>query len=73
MLSILFLIAVFWVCGKLLWWGLKAAWGITKVVATVVFFPIIVIGLLMAGLVYLAVPILVVVGIIAMVRALAHS
>ena len=38
--------------------------GVTKVLFTFIFFPLILIGLVMAGLMYIALPILLVVGII---------
>ena len=43
---------------------LKAAWGVSKLLLTVVFFPVILIGMVFAGLIYLAFPILIIVGIV---------
>ena len=44
--------------------GIKAAWGISKCLLTIVLLPVILIGLVVGGLIYLAFPILIVVGIV---------
>ena len=44
--------------------GIKAAWGISKILLTIVLLPVILIGLVVGGLIYLAFPILIVVGIV---------
>ena len=44
--------------------GIKAAWGILKFPLTIVLLPVILIGLVVGGLIYLAFPILIVVGIV---------
>ena len=67
MLEILFAICMLVVFGKLFFFGIRAAWGITKLLVTVVLFPVILLALLLGGLVYLAVPVLVIAGIIAFV------
>ena len=63
MLSLLFTICMIWVFGKLLFFGIKAAWGISKFVVTIVLLPLILIGLVVGGLIYIAFPILIVIGI----------
>ena len=67
MLSLLFLICMFYVFGKLFLFGLKAAWSIGKFFLTIVFLPVILIGMVVGGLLYLAIPILIVVAIIGLV------
>ena len=64
MLTLLFIICFFAVFGKLLMFGIKAAWGISKFLLTIVLLPVILIGLVVGGLVYLAFPILIIVGIV---------
>lgn len=64
MLTLLFIICFFVVFGKLLMLGIKAAWGISKFLLTIVLLPVILIGLVIGGLIYLAFPILIVVGIV---------
>ena len=57
MLSLLFTICMIWIFGKLFIFGVKAAWGISKLLLTVVFLP----------LMSIAFPILIIVGIVALV------
>ena len=64
MLTLLFIICFFAVFGKLLMFGSNAAWGISKFRLTIVLLPVILIGLAVGGLIYLAFPILIVVGIV---------
>ena len=56
MLSLLFAFCMIWFIGKFLIFGVKASWGI----------PVILIGLVVGGLLYIAFPLLIVVGIIAL-------
>ena len=67
MLSLLFAICMIWVFGKLFVFGVKAAWGISKFLVTVVLLPLILIGMVVGGLIYLAFPILIVVGIVSLI------
>ena len=69
MLTILFLIFLFGIFGKLFFFGIRAAWEISKFVLMVVFFPVILIGMLIVGLVKLAFPLLLIFGVIAMFGA----
>ena len=66
MLTLLFIICMFGIFGKLLWFGIKAAWGISKFVLTIVLLPVILIVLVIGGLLYLAIPILIVIGVISL-------
>lgn len=70
MLSAIFTIFMFMVFGKLLLFGLKAAWGITKFLVYLVLLPFILIGLVIGGFIYLALPILMVVGIVTLIKSL---
>lgn len=67
MLTILFIICMIWFVGKFFIFGLRASWGILKLLCTVVFFPVILIGMVVGGLLYIAFPILIVGGIVAFV------
>ncbi len=64
MLSLLFMICMIWVFGKLFFFGIRAAWGISKFLFTIVLLPVFLIGLVIGGLIYIAFPILFVVGIV---------
>lgn len=66
MLTILFLILMFLIFGKLFLFALKASWGIVKILFTVVLLPLVLVGLLFAGLMTLAFPLLIVGGIISL-------
>lgn len=64
MLTLLFIILLFVVFGKLLALSIKATWGITKIIFTLVCLPVILIVLVIGGLIYIALPILIIVGIV---------
>ena len=60
MLSLLFTICMIWFVGKFFVFGLRASWGIMKLLCTVIFFPVILIGMVLGGLMYIAFPLLIV-------------
>ena len=67
MLELLFMLCLLGVFGKLLVFGIRATWGIAKILFTIVFLPVVLIALVFGGLLYVAFPVLVVIGIVAMV------
>ena len=68
MLSFLFTILMIVVFGKLIGFAIRATWGISKAIVTLVLLPMILIVLVLGGLLSIAFPILVIVGLIALVR-----
>ena len=62
MLTLIFTILMLLIFGKLIGFAVKAAWGISKIICTVVLLPLFLIGLVFAGLIGIAFPILLVVG-----------
>lgn len=70
MLTFIFFILFFAIFGSILKFALKATWGIFKFVVSLVLLPIILVALVLAGLVYVAIPVLVIVGIVFLVKAL---
>lgn len=64
MLTILFLICMVWVFWKMLFWGIKASWGIAKLLVSIVLLPLALVGLVLGGLIQIAFPILIVIGIV---------
>ena len=68
MLELLFGICMLMVFGKLLVFGIKAAWGISKMIVTIVFLPLALIVMVFAGLIKLAFPILIVIGIVSLLK-----
>lgn len=66
MLTLLFTLCMLWVFGKLFFFGIRAAWGISKFILTIVLLPISLILMVVGGLMSIAFPILIVVGIISL-------
>ena len=66
MLTLLFVICMFGIFGKLIGLAFKMTWGIAKVLVTLVFLPVILVGLAMGGLLVVAFPLLIVVGIVSL-------
>ena len=69
MLTLLFIFCTLGVFGKLFFFGLKAAWGISKFVLNIVFLPIILIVMVAGGLLSVAFPLLLIIGIIGLVAS----
>lgn len=66
MLELLFLVLMFVVFGKMFLFGMKATWGITKMIVTIVLLPLSLVAMVLGGLFSLAFPILLVVGVISL-------
>lgn len=69
-MTILFGILMFLIFGKLALFAFKMAWGVARIVLTIVFLPIILIVMVINGLLTIALPILVVIGIIVLVKTI---
>ena len=65
MLALLFAVCMIFFFGKLFLFGLKATWGITKFLLTIVLLPFVLIIMAVSGMFYIAFFILIVGGIIA--------
>ena len=70
MLTIIFSIALIYVGIKMLVWGIKATWGIAKIIAFVVLLPVILAGLAVSGLFMLALCLVIVMAVVSTVGAL---
>ena len=68
MFSFFFMILMFYIFGKLFFFGMRAAWSISKLLITIVFLPVILLGMVFGGLLYLAFPILLIIGILSLFR-----
>ncbi len=68
MLTLLLLIGTLMVCCRIFVFGVRMAWGMTKLVLAVLFLPVTVIALILAGLAVLALPLLVAAGIFTLIR-----
>ena len=62
MLTVLLIILTVLIFGKLFAFGLKAAWGLSRILLTCVLLPIVLILLMLGGLFIIAIPILACVG-----------
>ena len=69
MSTALFVILMLVVFGKLLVFAIKASWGVIKILFTIIFLPLILIGLVIAGLTSVALPILLVIGVISLIAS----
>lgn len=61
---LLFAICMIGFTWKLFVFGVRASWGIMKLLCTVVLFPVILIGMVVGGLLYVAFPLLIIAGVI---------
>ena len=68
MLTFLFFLLLFGIFGKLIWLAVKAAWGISKIVFSIVFLPVVVLVLFFSGLVYVALGLLVAIGVGSLIK-----
>lgn len=67
MFTAIIIIALIFVIWKVIVFGIKAAWGIAKILAPVILLPVIVIALVYFGLKYIALPVVIIAGIISIV------
>ena len=54
MLTLLFIILMFGIFGKMIGLAFRATWGITKIFFHLIFLPLVLIGLVLGGLIYIA-------------------
>lgn len=73
MLTVIFFVALIWVAWKLFVLGIKAAWGVAKIICTVLLLPVFLIALVCMGLIYIAIPILLLVGVVAIIAGIATA
>ena len=70
MLTLLFNILMIGIFGKMIGLAFRATWGITKIVFSLVVLPVVAIVAAFAGLMTIALPVLLVVGIITLIANL---
>lgn len=66
MLTALFILAFVWFMWKVIALAIKMTWGLLKVGIYVIFLPIVIIGFFLGGLIYIALPLAIIGGIIAL-------
>lgn len=64
MLTLLFLIFLVSFIWNTIVLAVKMTWGLAKIMAFIIFFPVILIGMVLAGLAYIALPVLIIAGIV---------
>ena len=67
MFTLLCIICVLGIAGNILRFGLKAAWGISKLLLTGLILPVILLAFIISGLLTIAVPVLIVLGVAGLV------
>ncbi|SDH70006.1 hypothetical protein SAMN05421493_10383 [Pseudobutyrivibrio sp. 49] len=67
MFTFLFFVLFFMVFGKMIGVAFRATWGLMKVLLYIVFLPLILVGLVFGGLLYIAFPVLLVVGVVSLI------
>lgn len=67
MLTLIFSIILFWAIWKIAILGIRFTWGLFKFIFSVVLFPIVLIGIFVVGLAYIAIPVALVAGLIALI------
>ena len=67
MLTLIFVILMIGILGKMVGFAFRATWGLTKVLFNLILLPVFLIGLVIAVLMYIALPILIIVGIVMLV------
>ena len=58
---------------KVAFLGFRLTWGLVKLMFTTVLFPIILVAIFIAGLAYIALPVVIIVGIIALIAGRAST
>ncbi|WP_028234925.1 hypothetical protein [Pseudobutyrivibrio sp. MD2005] len=66
-MTLLFFVLFFIVFGKMIGFAFRATWGIFKLMTYIVFLPFILVMLVFGGLLYIAFPLLVVVGLFSLI------
>ncbi|MBQ3999958.1 MAG: hypothetical protein II643_03060 [Oscillospiraceae bacterium] len=66
MITAMFSILMIMIFGRLLFFSLRLAWGIGRIVFSLIFLPLTLIGFFLKGLISIALPALILVGIISL-------
>ena len=69
MMTLIFSILMIWIFGKLIGFAFRAAWGVTKILFTFLFLPVVLSALVIGGLIYIALPLLLIIGVVGMIFA----
>ena len=67
MFTLLFVLFTFLIFGKLFLFAVKTSWGLLKIVLTILLLPFVLIILVFAGMFYVALPVLVIAGVVSLI------
>ena len=67
MINLIFTIFMLLIFGNILMFAIRMAWGVTKVLFSLVFLPVFLVVLVLAGLIKIALPILAIVGLVSII------
>lgn len=67
MLTLIFVILMIALFAELIGLAVRLTWGLLKIVGVVIFWPLVLAGLAAAGLIYVALPLLVVTGVVGLI------
>lgn len=67
-MTLLFMILLLSIFGKLAGFMFRATWSMMKVFFCMIFLPVILIGLVLGGLIYVALPVLVIIGMVSLLK-----
>lgn len=70
MITLFFIILLIVVFARILGIAIKAAWGLTKIILTLVMLPVVIIAIALSGFIYLALIILIITGIVSLISAM---
>ena len=70
MITFIFIILLLCFVGKMIAFAFKAAWGITKISFAIIFFPIFIIAVFLSGLVYVAIAVLLIAGLVSLIGSI---
>ena len=62
---------IVWVALKMLVWGIRATWEIAKILSIWLICPLLIIGIVYFGIVFLTIPTIIVIGLVFLIRILA--
>lgn len=65
MLTLIFTVLMIVVFAKILMFSIRATWGIARITFSVILLPLFLVGLVLKGLIAIAFPVLIVIGLIA--------
>jgi hypothetical protein len=68
MITVFLCLAVVWLAWKIIVLGIKMAWGIARMILSVLFMPALLLCLVYIGLTYVAIPALVIAGIVVLLK-----